>query len=93
MMIPSSNHCEYSTTRRREDGKHPLVSLELPENVTEIECQAFYICFCLQNVAFPPNAVAEDEIFIGTGIQTDTDLYQLFGSNARTIRELQYRFD
>jgi hypothetical protein len=45
-------------------------------------------------VAFPPNAVFGDEIFIIAGIQMDTDLYQLFGnSNANIIWELQHRFD
>jgi hypothetical protein len=44
-------------------------------------------------VAFPPDAVFDDDIFIEReGI--DTDLQELFGnSNARIIHELQHRFD
>jgi hypothetical protein len=45
-------------------------------------------------VAFPPNAVFGDNIFINEGVSTITDLQQLFGdSNARIIWELQHRFD
>jgi hypothetical protein len=71
-----------------------MFSLELPENVTYIGYEAFSYCYCLRNVAFPPNVVFGFEIFIRAGIQTDTDLYQLFGdSNASIIWELMHRFD
>jgi hypothetical protein len=70
-----------------------MFSVELFENISEIKVSAFVYCYCLRNVAFPPNAVFGDNIFIGTGIQTDTDLYQLFGTEAEIIRELQHRFD
>ena len=59
----------------------------------EIGKWAFRFCYCLRNVAFPPNVLFGDEIFIRAEIQTDTDLYQLFGSNASIIWELQHRFD
>ena len=39
-------------------------SLELPDNMREIERYAFCYCYCLRNVAFPPNAVFDDDIFI-----------------------------
>jgi hypothetical protein len=65
-----------------------MFSLELPDTVTEIGNNALGRCFCLRNVAFPPNIVFGHENFL-LG-----DLYQLFGnSNARIIRELQHRFD
>jgi hypothetical protein len=81
-------------------------SVEIPEIVSEIGIQAFYFCYCLRNVAFPPNAVFGDEIFIDEedddvedddeeedDDDNDTDLQLLFGSNAEIIRELQHRFD
>jgi hypothetical protein len=59
----------------------------------EIKYQAFFLCFSLRNVAIPPNAVFDDNVFIiGTGFQY-TDLQRLFGSNERILRELQHRFD
>ena len=72
-----------------------IFSLELHENTSEIGYNAFYCCYCLRNVAFPPNADLAGNIFIGTGIQTHlTDLQRLFGnSNARIISALQHRFD
>jgi hypothetical protein len=71
-----------------------LFSLELSDIVMEIRALAFYSsCYCLRNVAFPANVVFGDAIFIRAGIQMDTDLYQLFGSNASIIWELQHRFD
>jgi hypothetical protein len=69
-----------------------LFSLELPENIMEILDGAFGHCYCLRNVAFPPNAVFGDDIFIEE-VSTITDLQQLFGSDAEIIRELQHRFD
>jgi len=65
-----------------------MFSLELSENITEIEKYEFYNCHCLRNVAIPPNAILGDNIFIEM-----TDLQRLFGSEARIIRELQHRFD
>jgi hypothetical protein len=70
-----------------------LFSLELPEIMREIRYRAFYHCYCLRNVAFPPDAVFGDEIFIIEGSDTLTDLLQLFGSIAEIISELQHRFD
>jgi hypothetical protein len=72
-----------------------IFSLELPENVREIQNYAFDHCHCLQNVAFPPNADL-DHIFAvaGQGTYLVLDLQELFGdSNARIIRELQHQFD
>jgi hypothetical protein len=66
-----------------------MFSAEIPYTVMEIKDGAFCDCNCLRNVAFPPNAIIDDNIFIGTG----TDLYQLFGSISEIIRELSHRFD
>jgi len=72
-----------------------IFSIELPYHLTtKINNQAFFNCYCLRNVAFPPNAVFGDNIFIGRHIDTVTDLQRLFGnSNAGIIRALQRRFD
>jgi hypothetical protein len=71
-----------------------LFSIEFSENMTEIKFGALTYCFCLRNVAFPPNVVFGDKIFIGTGTQgLYTDLQHLFGSNAAIINVLRHRFD
>jgi hypothetical protein len=72
-----------------------MFSLELPENVTEIGNGAFYICFCLRNVAFPPNVAIGDNIFIEEDADTYSDLQLLFvgHSDANIIWKLQHRFD
>jgi hypothetical protein len=70
-----------------------LFSVELFEYMRDIRTSAFCNCYCLRNVAFPPDVVFGDAIFIRAGMQIHTDLYQLFGSNARIMRELQHRFD
>ena len=63
-------------------------SVEMPESVREILDYAFSNCFCLRNVAFPPDAV------IGNNIMDEaTDLLQLFGLVADMIRNLKNRFD
>jgi hypothetical protein len=69
-------------------GCKSIFSLELPSIITEIGNEAFSYCYCLRNVAFPPDAVFDDNILIGTG----TDLHQLFGSISEIIRELSHRF-
>jgi hypothetical protein len=75
-------------------GCYSMFSLEISGDVMEILNCAFGHCYCLRNVAFPPNAVFGDNIFINEGVSTITDLQQLFGdSNARIIWELQHRFD
>jgi hypothetical protein len=73
-------------------------SLELPEDVTEIGEYALNYCYCLRNVAFPPDTVFGYNIFIMTGVNDMMvmDLYQLFGSIgsiAEIICMLQHRFD
>jgi hypothetical protein len=69
-------------------------SVELSDNIMKIGYHAFRDCFCLRNVAFPPNAVFGDDIFIEEKLQRVlTDLQQLFGSIAEIISELQHRFD
>jgi hypothetical protein len=74
-------------------GCKSMFSLELPKNVSEIGEYAFYYCWCLRNVAFPPNAVIYT-IFIEEDDNVMTDLHRLFGnSNANIIWELQHRFD
>ena len=71
-----------------------IFSIELPYHLTEIGHNAFYYCYCLRNVAFPPNAVFDDSIFIDEDDNEMTDLQRLFGnSNARIIFALQHRFD
>ena len=45
------------------NGCRAMFSLELSGNVTEIEKYAFMNCFCLRNVAIPPNADVKDDIF------------------------------
>jgi hypothetical protein len=82
------------------------MTLELQINVltrasTVIGNYAFSWCFCLRNVAFPPDAVFGDKIFIDEDTFVNegarnaiTDLQQLFGdSDARLISELQHQFD
>ena len=72
-----------------------ILSIELPENVTDIGDFAFIYCYCLRNVALPPRAVFGDFIFIGIGTQgsgTMTDLQRMFGLKAEIISELQHRF-
>jgi hypothetical protein len=72
-------------------------SLELPHNVTFIDHHAFTACYCLRNVAFPPNADLSNDIFGDeedyNEMATNADIFQLFGSFAEIIRELQHRFD
>ena len=67
-----------------------MFSFELPKNVTEIGHHALFNCYCLRNVAIPPNAVFTDDIFCG---QSQYDLLQVFGSKVRILRELRHRFD
>jgi hypothetical protein len=68
-------------------------SLELPENVTKVGIQAFRWCYCLRNVAFPPDAVFCNRIVIEDKINIISDLWLLFGSEAAIMRELMHRFD
>jgi hypothetical protein len=74
-----------------------MFSLELAENVIEIEGRAFSSCLCLRNVAFPANAVFGDDIFIDEEdyheMATNADLFQLFDSTADIIIELQHQFE
>ena len=71
-----------------------LFSVELSDNVTEIEKQAFFNCSCLRNVVIPLNAVIGNDVFIDEDVDAITDLIKLFGnSNSRIIRELKHRFD
>ena len=70
-----------------------VFSVELPADVMEIGTYAFACCYCLRNVAFPPNAVIGYEIFGGQSSFERCNLYQLFGSIEEIISELQHRFD
>ena len=75
-------------------GCKSTFSLELPETVTEINNHAFFNCYCLRNVAFPPNADLSDyNIFGDKEINIISDLRLLFGLEAGIIRALQHRFD
>jgi hypothetical protein len=68
-------------------------SLELPNISSEIKNYSFSHCYCLRNVAFPPNAVIDNNIFgVGSMIER-SDLRLLFGSEAAIVRELMHRFD
>jgi hypothetical protein len=73
-----------------------MFSLEISKHISEIRNGAFRYCYCLRNVAIPPNAVIGYDIFICFEEDDEdihTDLLQLFGSNARIISELSHRFD
>jgi hypothetical protein len=75
-----------------------MFSLELPEIIMEIKGWTFYRCYCLRNVAIPPNVIiGGDRIFVDEDMEANndqiSDLLQLFGSEAAIIRELQHRFD
>jgi hypothetical protein len=72
-----------------------IFSVEMPKNVTEINIAAFMSCYCLRNVAIPPNAVISGTIFIDEEGYDDyqrTDLQLLFGSEALVVIELRHRF-
>jgi hypothetical protein len=78
-----------------------MFSLELSENLRKIGNGAFGFCYCLRNVAFPPNADIDDYIFIyeedddndDNEMELRTDLQVLFGSDLEIIRALSHRFD
>ena len=70
-----------------------IFSLELSENIREIANKALRYCYCLRNVAFPPNAVFGDDIFFYEDYNGTIDLRQLFGSESQIIFALQHRFD
>jgi hypothetical protein len=73
-----------------------LFSLELPEIVLEIGSGAFKSCYCLRNVAFPPNGVFGNNIFLDNEMDIITDLRDLqllFSSVTEIIWALQHRFD
>jgi hypothetical protein len=70
-----------------------MFSLELSERISEIKGCALACCHCLRNVAIPPNAIFGNNVIITGGTGEMTDLFQLFGSDARIIRELMHRFD
>ena len=77
--------------KRMLDWCKLMFSLELPKDVTEIGEYALSSCYCLRNVAFPPNAAFGDIIF--KGLFDLTDLQRLFGSIAEIISALQHQFD
>jgi hypothetical protein len=72
------------------DGCTSLFSVEMPLTV-EIKDYAFSNCYCLRNVAIPPNAIVDDNIFGGGTIISDLQL--LFGSRELMSRALRHRFD
>jgi hypothetical protein len=74
-------------------GCRSMFSLELSVDVTEIGNEALAYCYCLRNVAFPPNADLSNNIFGGGSATEQYDLYQLFGSIAELKRALSHRFD
>jgi hypothetical protein len=69
-----------------------MFSLELPYSATEIGNRAFKCCFCLRNVALPPDADL-DVLFIDYDNEIISDLQELFGIyNTTIIFALQHRF-
>ena len=78
-------------------GCKSMFSLELSKNVRHrhIGNYAFYSCYCLRNVAVPPDTFfGGDIIFFDDATDTITDLQLLFGdSNAEIMIALQHRFD
>jgi hypothetical protein len=58
-----------------------IFSVEIPLTVMEIGSFAFNYCYCLRNLALPPNAVIGD-IFGEQSSAQRCDLYQLFSSIA-----------
>jgi hypothetical protein len=72
-----------------------MFSFEILVNVREIEAYAFVYCNCLQNVAFPPDAVFGNNILGRRGEfeRNKYDLHQLFGSIEEIISALQHQFD
>jgi hypothetical protein len=71
-----------------------LFSMELSEELRVVENYAFSNCYCLRNVALPPNADIGDNVFIIGYNGEMTDLQQLFGdSDGAIIKEILHRFD
>jgi hypothetical protein len=59
--------------------------------MTEIGSKAFSFCFCLRNVAFPPNAVVGDDVFIHRE-QQEKHNQQLEGQTVDFQRFVKKRF-
>jgi hypothetical protein len=71
-----------------------MFSLELSEHISEIRGWALAHCYCLRNLAFPPDADFGDDLFFDDEINlVVSDLRLLFGSEAAIMRELMHRFD
>jgi hypothetical protein len=62
-----------------------MFSLELSDIVTEIGWGALNRCYSLRNVAFPPNAIFGDDIFITENYNEMTDLRLRFGNSNTSI--------
>ena len=77
-----------------------MFSVEISENITEIEQYAFEYCHSLRNLALPPDSEIDDGAFGAVtapcydhrGIEC-RDLRQLFGSTTNIIHALKHRFD
>jgi hypothetical protein len=74
-----------------------MFSVEIPHQATLIDDDSLTDCYCLRNVAFPPDAligISSNKIFFDEEkIHETTDLQRLFGSsNARIIWGVQNRF-
>lgn len=68
-----------------------MLSLEIPEYLSGIELGAFRFCYCLQNVAFPPNTD-----YFGKNIlycEETTDIWQRWWLQDRAIWKLQHQID
>jgi hypothetical protein len=68
-----------------------MFSLELPENIIEVELLAFELCRSLRNVAFTRNTACYQET--GHAFQLCRDLLQIFGTEKAIVNALKSRFN
>ena len=71
-----------------------MFSVEIPKNVTEIGSFAFNYCYYLRNVAFLPNAVIGDYIFIDIEydddeIEDETELRNIVWFRIRNFNRIE----
>jgi hypothetical protein len=67
-----------------------MFSLELPENIIEVEFLAFELCRSLRNVAFAMNTACYRET--GHAFQLCGDLLQIFGTAEAIVNAIKIRF-
>ena len=66
-----------------------LFSLEMPDNIRQVDCHAFRRCRSLRNVALASNTVVQE----WTAFSECLDLLQLFYSEEAIVNALKNRFD